>query len=357
MKIGNFSFLILLILFAKSYSFGAPFTSLPTSCSSKGSTVVSECETTAGGVTSTIGQTQEGSNSVHFDNSKSKLGVPALKRLNRSNLSTSTLKDRVCEHSYDTLSKSISLSFEQNIGQYNDQVFFKTNDAQATHFFLDNEIRTVVGGKRNLAAKEAAIENYVYALEFVGGNARDIVPLMGLDKNGNLRGKRNYITSEGSFSDAPQFGQLLYRNVWKGVNAKFYESEGHLKYDFLVAAGQDPSQIQLLLKGGEDLKVNAAGELEFTTALGTLQKGVPYTYQVIDGKKVEVLAKYQISGDTISFALGQYDSSEPLVIDPIALKYATFLGGSGDDVPQDIYVTDSYFILQVIPQVQTSPLR
>lgn len=240
---------------------------------------------------------------------------------------------------------NVNLLFEQNIGQLDEYVLFRAKDVQSTHFFMNNEVRTVVAGKPNVKGANKDVNDYAYALEFVGGHTRDVAPLRGVGKTNCNSGQRNYITQDGTFSDVPQFEQLLYRDVWKGINAKFYESEGQLKYDFLVAAGQDPSQVKMLLKGGKNLNINTAGELEFTTALGTLQKGVPYTYQNINGKKVTVAAEYQINGDTISFALGKYDASKTLIIDPIALKYATFLGGTNDEEPYDIYVTDTYIYL------------
>ena len=38
----------------------------------------------------------------------------------------------------------MQLSFEENRGQMDEQVLFRANDAQATHFFLKNEIRSAV---------------------------------------------------------------------------------------------------------------------------------------------------------------------------------------------------------------------
>lgn len=232
-----------------------------------------------------------------------------------------------------------SLRFEANVGQFNEQVLFRVNDAQATHFFLDGEIRSVISGE------EEDAKNYAYALKFVGAEiGNELIPLGGRGPNAR-RGKQNYINEDGSFADVPQFSQLMYRNLWGGINAKFYEVDGQMKYDFIVRPGADPAQVRFELQGAQDIKVNARGELEFTTALGTLQKGVPYTYQCIGGEEIKVDASYLISGNTIAFELGKYDQTIPLIIDPIALKYATFLGGSGSEEPYDIFVTDEFIYL------------
>lgn len=39
------------------------------------------------------------------------------------------------------------LRFEQSVGQFDEQVLFRVNDAQATHFFLEGEIRPVSAGR------------------------------------------------------------------------------------------------------------------------------------------------------------------------------------------------------------------
>jgi hypothetical protein len=53
-------------------------------------------------------------------------------------------------------------------------------------------------------------------------------------------------------------------------------------------------------------------------------------YQVIDGQRRPVAASYAVDGETVRFAIGDYDRSRALVIDPI-LSYFSYLGGTGAD--------------------------
>jgi hypothetical protein len=213
------------------------------------------------------------------------------------------------------------LKFEQNVGQIKPEaVLFSTTDAQASYYFLKNEIRSVVTSRKDSAQT-------AYALQFVGAN--EGVQVEGLGKSRDAHGARNYITTEGSFADVPKFNRIHYKALWAGVNAMFYESQegkGTMKYDFLVQPNADPSVVRLKMDGVKDLKINAKGELEFTTPFGTLQKGKPYTYQIINGKKVEVASEYTLNvAGEIGFKLSKYDPSVTLVIDPIALKWSTYL--------------------------------
>src|SRR5262249_50871276 len=64
----------------------------------------------------------------------------------------------------------------------------------------------------------------------------------------------------------------------------------------------------------------------------------PTLYQEIDGVRRQVLGGYVHCGRSgVGFRMGAYDRSRPLVIDPV-LSYATFLGGSNIEYPNDIAV-------------------
>ena len=61
-------------------------------------------------------------------------------------------------------------------------------------------------------------------------------------------------------------------------------------------------------------------------------------YQEIDGTRRPVLSKYEItSKNAVSFQVGVYDNTEPLIIDPV-LAYSTYLGGSGSEAGHGIAV-------------------
>ncbi|MBC6994261.1 SBBP repeat-containing protein [Neolewinella lacunae] len=241
------------------------------------------------------------------------------------------------------------LRFEQNVGQFPEgNLLFKATDAQATYFFTQNEIRSVVA-----SAKDSM--QTAYALQFVGAN--EGVDIQGIGRPRSEHGATNYMTAAGSFGDVPMHNRLHYTNLWDGVNAHFYESregKGSMKYDFIVQPNADPSVVRLKMDGVTDLKINAQGELEFTTPFGTLQKGKPYTYQMVDGKQVEVASEYTLNEQgEIGFKLGNYNASLPLVIDPIALKWSTYLMAGTQQV-WDIYVHPTTGRIYLVGQTQSA---
>src|SRR5207247_6900179 len=63
----------------------------------------------------------------------------------------------------------------------------------------------------------------------------------------------------------------------------------------------------------------------------------PIVYQTEDSgseiqdRKLKIDGHYVLQGENhVGFQVTEYDTSKPLVIDPV-LKYSTYLGGSGDD--------------------------
>jgi hypothetical protein len=60
-----------------------------------------------------------------------------------------------------------------------------------------------------------------------------------------------------------------------------------------------------------------------------LREAAPVIYQVREGEQVLVDGAFELVGSTVGFSIGAWDSSLPLIIDP--LVYVTLLGGSGTD--------------------------
>src|SRR5207245_10919295 len=64
----------------------------------------------------------------------------------------------------------------------------------------------------------------------------------------------------------------------------------------------------------------------------------PCAYQQTASGQKEVAAKFVLkNAHQVGFELAAYDSSQPLIIDPVVV-YSTYLGGSGDDSAAGIAV-------------------
>jgi beta-propeller repeat-containing protein len=138
--------------------------------------------------------------------------------------------------------------------------------------------------------------------------------------------------------DVPHFARVTYRQIYPGTDLTFYGNQGVLEHDFVVGPAADPSRIRLEIQGASGVRVDDAGDLVVTTAVGELRQKAPVAYQIVEGARRAVASGYTLgrTGE-VAFRLGDYDRDQPLVIDPV-LRYFTFLGGSDADGGQDVTV-------------------
>ena len=89
---------------------------------------------------------------------------------------------------------------------------------------------------------------------------------------------------------------------------------------------------------------DASGDLLIETAAGVLRQLKPVAYQLVSGRRRMVDAEYVVAGTVARFALGEFDRSVPLVIDPVLLT-STYLGGSGDESDTDVaFGSDALYV-------------
>jgi Beta-propeller repeat/Domain of unknown function DUF11 len=148
-----------------------------------------------------------------------------------------------------------------------------------------------------------------------------------------LPGKTNYLIGADPAKwhrGIPQFARLRYENIYPGINLVFYGNQGRLEYDFQVAPGADPAQAELQFDGAKQLALQD-GDLVVKSAGSSVRFQAPRVYQQIAGREQPVEGKFVLRGDNrAGFAVGPYDHSRELVIDPI-LTFSTWFGGSGNE--------------------------
>ena len=213
------------------------------------------------------------------------------------------------------------LSFEANQGQTDPAVsFFSRGDGYALFLTSDSAVF-------RLATSHTSSSPAVIRMKLAGANPNATVS--GAD---SLPGKVNYFIGRDPkkwTSGASTYGKVNYEQVYQGIDLVYYGNERQLEYDFVVAPGAEPGQIALEFAGGRP-RVTRNGGLALTVHGVPLNFSKPTIYQVIDGKRQTVAGGYRLTGNRVRFALGKYDHSRALVIDPV-LTYFTYLGGKGND--------------------------
>jgi hypothetical protein len=161
--------------------------------------------------------------------------------------------------------------------------------------------------------------------------------------SGMLRQYHNYYIGNDRSKWAehvPLYNDARVQGVYNGIDAVFYLDNGRPRYDLVVAAGADPSNIRMKIEGASSVSVAKSGALRLTTALGTVEQRELFAYQEAGGSKQKVSCSFVARKDgSVTLKVGRYDRSRALVIDPII--YSTYLGGTGNEVGEGIGVDGS----------------
>jgi hypothetical protein len=223
---------------------------------------------------------------------------------------------------------NLPLSFEANQGQTAPQVNFLTRGHGYALFLTPAEAV--------LALSQGGEENVV-RMELVGGNPA--AQAEGLDQQAGI--SNYYVGSDPGqwITNVPHYSRVEYPGVYPGIDLHYYgNSQTQLEYDFDVAPDASPAAIKLAFRGAQAVSLDGQGNLVLHTAGGDVVEQAPVAYQVMAGVRQPVAAHYLLEANgRLGFALGAYDPSHSLIIDPI-LSYSTYLGGSGGDSSDGIAV-------------------
>jgi autotransporter-associated beta strand protein len=227
----------------------------------------------------------------------------------------------------------LPLSFEPNQGQADPQADFGAHgDGYALALAPD---RAVLG----LLKPSASGTGDVLLMQLVGANTT--APGTGQDP---VAGTSNYLVGSDPgqwHTDIPNYSQVTYQGVYPGIDLTYYGNQRQLEYDFTVAPGADPGAILLRFQGDQSVTLDEQGDLVLHTGGGDVVEHAPVLYQEVGGVRQTVSGGYVLEGDgQVGFQVGVHDSSRALVIDPV-LSYATYLGGSGEDIARAIAVDSS----------------
>jgi len=192
---------------------------------------------------------------------------------------------------------------------------------------------------RRAALHHDSPQRWALKLEFLG--AREVTPQASAPTGATanyFRGK-----PEQWRTGLATYRELVYPGLWPGIDLHYGGDAGRPKSTFMVAPGADPKQIRLAWHGAERVALADAGRLRVETPLGIIEEERPVAWQERDGRRVPVAARYALESDSAGgwrygFEVGEYDPALPLVIDPITLGYAGFLGGGGYDYGSSIAV-------------------
>ncbi len=252
---------------------------------------------------------------------------------------------------------NIPLYFIENRGQMERAVkFYEKGPGHATFFTKDGLVLSLAKGaakgyktSHDGVHEDTDIKSHAKA-------TRDYLTLsfVGTDKGTEITaenreaGHVNYFVGNDRSkwrSNIPVYGTLLYKDLYRGVDMRFYGNNRRLEHDVIVHPGGDLSRVRFVYHGARDVRMRGDGGLEVSLEHGRLIEEKPVIYQEIKGRRVAVKGGYRLArGHDGSFSYGfyvaSYDHTRDLVIDPV-LVYSTYLGGIGTDWGESIAVDNT----------------
>jgi uncharacterized protein (TIGR03437 family) len=146
-----------------------------------------------------------------------------------------------------------------------------------------------------------------------------------------LPGKTNYLNREPSITGVRQYARIRYRSIYPGIDLVYHGRRSELEYDFDMAPGARPERIRLSLQGAGELRIDTEGNLIVRLRNVTLIERKPQAWQSGRSVRRRVDVRYVLTGkQEVAFAIGSYDRSRPLIIDPL-IDYVTDLGSTATD--------------------------
>ena len=223
----------------------------------------------------------------------------------------------------------LPMSFEANRGQAAAPVEYLSRGSGYSLFLSPTEALLVLRQSANSPSSLAGLR-----MQLV--NAAPAPTMIG---RAELPGRISYFRGNDPARwqvNLPTYAQVQNEGVYPGIDLIYYGDQRQLEFDFIVAPGADPQAITLAFHGAEKVELDAEANLVLQVSGRQVTLRRPQVYQEVEGVRQEIPGRYILlpaSADgsaQVGFQIGAYDSTRPLVIDPV-LVYATYLGGGAGD--------------------------
>lgn len=249
----------------------------------------------------------------------------------------------------------LSLRFEENQGQTDNQVRFLSRGSGYTMYLTSTEaVLSLSKPQENHSQSEVDKSFITKPKKIEKSNANTTILRMQLiDANhkttvigqDELPGKVSYFLGNDSKqwrTNIPTYAKVKYQDVYPGIDLVYYGNQQRLEHDFIISPGANLSAINLAFEGADKLEVDAQGDLVVSIASGEVRMRKPHVYQLIGSLKKDVKGSYMLHSNPakrkaqqVGFQVDAYDPTLPIVIDPV-LEYSTYLGGSFDEFTNGI---------------------
>lgn len=230
-----------------------------------------------------------------------------------------------------------SNTFIENRGQWNAQALFLAKTGGMNVWITGDG--PVFDARRYVPARQgnhAYLKGQVFKLRFA--NAQPTI----VSGEEERETKLNYFFGKDRSrwaTGVKTYGSVRAEQPYKGISVRYSLDKGKPEYDLIVKPGSNPSQVALKVEGADGVKVESNGNLRIRTSLGDIEESGLFAYQDSDNGRTRVPCRMVMDGDKVRFDAGSYDTSKPLIIDPLVAS--TYLGAGTSEEQVNRLATDS----------------
>ena len=227
------------------------------------------------------------------------------------------------------------IKFTENKGQWPKNVEFKA-DFQFAQIYFEKDLFTyniinpddlpISKAHHGVSRVSNIVRAHSYKMKFL--NCNNNIRITKYDKSTDY--DNFFIGKKDNWASyVYSYQKIVYKNIYNGIDIIVNTNNAGIKYDYEVKAGADPNLINVFYEGVDGISLKN-GKLILKTSLYDIIELKPYTYQIIEGEKVEIKSSYSLKDGVVKFKIGKYNKNEKLIIDP-ALIFATYSGSTSDN--------------------------
>jgi len=207
----------------------------------------------------------------------------------------------------------LPVEFEPNRGQAMPGVRYIARTADGEAQLMEDRLRIV---------PSSANQSQAYELHFPGAKPAEI------HEESPGGGVVNYYSGQNRaawIAHVPLYRQIRYQDIYPGTDLVFHGSSSRLEYDFELSPGADPYRLQVDVDDASTVEPQQDGSLLLTSGGHTLRLLAPSAFQHDGTETRAVQVSYRmLAPSKVGFALGPYDHTKKLIIDPV-VTYANML--------------------------------
>lgn len=241
--------------------------------------------------------------------------------------------------------------FIQNKGQWDSRALYFSGGQSVDTWVTNSSVLYDFHHESMSKVGTLVRSGHVVEMQFVGASSNATAT------GSKDTGRVVHFVGVGSSISPKSYSTATVHNLYNGVDLQLSREDGQPRFDIVLGAGKDPSQVKLRYNGANGVTQNRDGTLNIQTSVGDQAIANLHAYQQSNGKESPVQCDFVLQRDgSVGFKVGHHDATKPVTIDPVV--YSTLLGDGGGHNTQGfgVYVgTDGAPVITGYTQAPTFP--